>query len=166
MFVLASVTAVVLLQRLAAPFRTLAFVCALVLVPSLGASRARDLGAFGLWESERRFVEIAEFAGSQPESAVFLAMQHAGSVAYYSGRTVLRWDWIEPGEIDRCVEALAASGRRVFAALEDWEIAEIRTRLAGSAAIAALGAPVFSARDREAIDAHVFLIRDAVVNGN
>lgn len=165
-FVLASVTAVVLLQRLAAPFRTLAFVCALVLVPSLGASRARDLGAFGLWESERRFVEIAEFAGSQPESAVFLAMQHAGSVAYYSGRTVLRWDWIEPGEIDRCVEALAASGRRVFAALEDWEIAEIRTRLAGSAAIAALGAPVFSARDREAIDAHVFLIRDAVVNGN
>jgi hypothetical protein len=54
----------------------------------------------------------------------------------------------------------------VFAALEDWEIAEIRTRLAGSAAIAALGAPVFSARDREAIDAHVFLIRDAVVNGN
>jgi hypothetical protein len=156
----------VLLQRLAAPFRTLAFVCALVLVPSLGASRARDLGAFGLWESERRFVEIAEFAGSQPESAVFLAMQHAGSVAYYSGRTVLRWDWIEPGEIDRCVEALAASGRRVFAALEDWEIAEIRTRLAGSAAIAALGAPVFSARDREAIDAHVFLIRDAVVNGN
>ena len=110
----ATVTAVVLLQRLPVPFRTLAFVCALVLVPSLGASRARDLGAFGLWESERRFVEIAEFAGSQPESAVFLSMQHAGSVSYYSGRTVLRWDWIEPGEVDRCVDALAASGRRVF----------------------------------------------------
>jgi hypothetical protein len=166
-FVLAAVTAVVLLQRLPAAFRTLAFVCALVLVPSLGASRARDLGAFGLWESERRFVEVAEYARTQPESAVFLSMQHAGSVSYYSGRTVLRWDWIEPGEIDRCVDALVASGRRVFAALEDWEVAEVRTRLAGSAAIAALGTPVFRARDREAIDAYVFLIRDTTaVNGN
>jgi hypothetical protein len=166
-FVLAAVTAAVLLDHLPWAFRTLAFVCALVLVPSLGASRARDLGAFGLWESERRFVEIAEYAGAQPESAVFLSMQHAGSVAYYSGRTVLRWDWIEPQEIDRCVDALAASGRRVFAALEDWEIDEVRKRLAGSAAIAALDTPVFRARDREAIDAYVFLIRDAApANGN
>ena len=99
--VLAAVTVVAMLNRLPPAFRTLAFVWTLVLVASLGASKARDLGAFGLWESERRFVEVAEYAGTQPASAVFLSMQHAGSVAYYTGRTVLRWDWIEPNELDR-----------------------------------------------------------------
>lgn len=165
--VLAAVTGVAALGRLPAAFRTLAFVWTLVLVASLGASKARDLGAFGLWESERRFVEVAEYAGTRPESAVFLSMQHAGSVAYYSGRTVLRWDWIEPTELDRVVEQLAASGHSVFAALEDWEVAELRKRLAGSAAIAALDTPVFRARDREAIDAFVFLVRaEAAASGN
>ena len=165
--VLAAVTGVAALNRLPSSFRTLAFAWTLVLVASLGASKARDLGAFGLWESERRFLEVAEYAGTQPASAVFLSMQHAGSVAYYSGRTVLRWDWIEPAELDRVVEQLAASGRSVYAALEDWEIAELRKRLAGSAAIAALDTPVFRARDREAIDAFVFLVRaEAVPNGN
>jgi hypothetical protein len=158
-FVLGAVTAAAALARFPAPFGTLALVWALVLVPSLGASRARDLGAFGLWESERRFVEVAEYAGLQPPSAVFVSMQHAGSVAYYTGRTVLRWDWIEPDEIDAALAALAASGRSVYAALDDWEVAELRTRLAGSAAIAGLHTPVFRSRDREAIDAYVFLLR-------
>jgi len=165
--VLAAVTVVAMLNRLPPAFRTLAFVWTIVLVASLGASKARDLGAFGLWESERRFVEVAEYAGTQPASAVFLSMQHAGSVAYYTGRTVLRWDWIEPNELDRALDLLAASGRSVYAALEDWEITELRTRLAGSAAIAALRTPVFQARDREAIDAYVFLLRQGLTaNGN
>jgi hypothetical protein len=165
--VLCAVTTVAALNRLPSAFRTLAFAWTLVLVASLGASRARDLGAFGLWESERRFLEVAEYAGAQPPSAVFLSMQHAGSVAYYSGRTVLRWDWIEPTELDRIVELLAASGHSVYAALEDWEIGELRKRLAGAAAIAALDTPVFRARDREAIDAFVFLVRaEATPNGN
>jgi hypothetical protein len=166
-FVLGAVTAVAVLTRLPGSFGTLALVWTLVLVPSLGASRSRDLGAFGLWESERRFVEVAEYAGSQPPSAVFVSMQHAGSVAYYTGRTILRWDWIEPHEIDAALDALAASGRSVYAALEDWEVAELRTRLAGSAAIAALHTPVFRSRDREAIDAYVFLLRQGLdPNGN
>ena len=77
------------------------------------------------------------------------------------------WDWIEPNELDRALDLLAASGRSVYAALEDWEITELRTRLAGSAAIAALRTPVFQARDREAIDAYVFLLRQGLTaNGN
>jgi hypothetical protein len=167
LIVLAAVTGVAAVGWLPAAFRTLAFAWTVVLVVSLGASKARDLGAFGLWESERRFLEVAEYAAAQPASAVFLSMQHAGSVAYYSGRTVLRWDWLEQTELDRVVEQLAASGRRVYAALEDWEIAELRKRLIGSAAIAALDTPVFRARDREAIDAFVFLVRaEAVPTGN
>jgi hypothetical protein len=166
-FILAAVTAVAVLNRLPARFGTLALAWTLVLVPSLGASRSRELGAFGLWETERRFVEVADYAGSQPPSAVFVSMQHAGSVAYYTGRTILRWDWIEPNEIDAAIDTLAASGRSVYAALEDWEVAEVRKRLAGSAAIAALHTPVFSSRDREAIDAYVFLLRQGLdPNGN
>lgn len=159
--VLAAVTVVAGLVRLPPAIRTLAFVWVLALIPSLGVSRARDLGAFALRDSEHRFVEIGEYAGSRPESAVFLSMQHAGSIAYYGGRTVLRWDWIEPSEFDRVVDELSASGRSVYAALEDWEVAQLRTRLAGSAVVAALDTPVFRARDREAIDAAVFLVREA-----
>ena len=140
---------------------------ALSTIAQCAAALAAILGAFGLWESERRFVEVAEYAGSQPASAVFVSMQHAGSVAYYTGRTILRWDWIEPHEIDAALDALATAGRTVYAALEDWEVAEVRTRLAGSAAVAALDTPVFRARDREAIDAYVFLLRRGLApNGN
>lgn len=159
--VLAAVTVVFGLGRLPPAFRTLAFAWTLILVPSLGASRARDLGAFDLHDSEQRFVELGEYAGTRPTSAVFLSMQHAGSVVYYGGRTVVRWDWIEPNEIDRVVDELASSGRSVYAVLEDWEVAQVRTRLAGTAALAGLDVPVFQARDREAIDAYVFLIRAA-----
>jgi hypothetical protein len=160
-FVLAAATVMAIVELVPQPLRTVVAVLALVIVPCVGWSRSREARAFALWDNERRFTEVAGFVGDQPLGSVFVSMQHSGSLAYYTGRPLVRWDWLAPLEADRVIADLAAAGHSVYAVLDEWEVAAVQSRFPGSALASSLREPVFRSGERVAITAFVFLVRPA-----
>ena len=104
----------------------------LVLVPTRQISTAVRLDVFRLPLSERRFADAAQLVSNLPRDAVLLSMFHSGSIYYYTGRPVLRWDWVGPDELAPTVNRLESAGHPVFAILDDAEESQFRSRFAAS----------------------------------
>lgn len=80
------------------------------------------LGTLTIGHGEGRYVALAEYVEKQlPENAVFISMQHSGTLRFYSGRRTLRFDFIPPGEFASTIDWLTAHNHRPFLVLEDWE---------------------------------------------
>jgi hypothetical protein len=93
-------------------------------------------GAFTMHEVERKYPDAGAFVRDHaPPTAVVLAMQHSGSIRYYSGRQTIRWDLIERSSLDRTIEAYRASGREPFAVLDGDEDAAFRERFQAGAQV-------------------------------
>jgi hypothetical protein len=141
---LMALTLLVLLRRVTGPLAGGAMLALLVLATSWGLARGRSLGAFMAAPSEQRYVDVAEFARRLEPDAVFATMQHSGSLHYYTARPILRWDWTEPAEIDRAMDALRAAGHAVYVVLEEWEEPAFRSRFAGTRTLSSLGRPLLT----------------------
>lgn len=155
--VLQAITLTALCRRAPAPLRGVAIAMVAVLVASWGVGRARSLGAFRLQHSEQRYLDVAYFARGLPSGAVFLSLQHSGSLPYNAGATVLRWDWIDPSELDRAIAELSRKGRVAYAVLDDWEEAQFRERFAATQTVSRLRL-LFSAGGPPAITARVYAV--------
>ena len=137
--------------RAAGPTATVRF-AALTAFTVIAASHAmrfidtRDL--LGIGTGERRYLEPAlHIASATPPDAVIIAMQHSGSVRYYTGRLIVRWDNLDPAWLDRSVAFLRERGIAPYLLVEDWEEKEFRTRFAGQRTIADLDrGPIATAR--------------------
>jgi len=71
-----------------------------------------------------------ELASRTPGNAVFLAMQHSGSLRYYTGRLTVRYDILPIGSLEPALALLRARGYRPYFVLEEWEVAKFRARFA------------------------------------
>jgi len=149
-----------LCRRLPVALRSAAVVAVAVMVCSWQIERAHAIGAFQLHRSERRYLDVAGFARTLPANAVFMTLHHSGSLPYYIAATVLRWDWLQPHEIDRVVAEIAAKGRPLYAVIDDLEEPQFRTKFAGTRTAARLGTPVFSAGDGAGITSRVYLVTE------
>ena len=90
-------------------------------------------------EGEEKYSDAGVFVDRvTPPNAVIVSMQHSGSIRYYSGRTTLRYDFMDPGWLDRAVEYLEARGRPVYLLLDEWEVPRLKERFPGQRAIAVL----------------------------
>lgn len=79
--------------------------------------------------SERRYVVVADYAQNAfPANAVFISMQHSGSVQYYGNRKTVRYDWLPPAALDEAVEQLTKLGFKPYFLFEDWEEPRFRAR--------------------------------------
>ena len=88
------------------------------------------LGTLTIGHGEGRYIAVADFVEKQlPENAVFISMQHSGTLRFYSGRRTLRFDFIPPGEFSSTIDWLTANNHRPFLVLEDWEEAIYREHL-------------------------------------
>jgi hypothetical protein len=97
----------------------------------------RDI--LGTGKGERRYLEPAlHLASTIPPDAVIVAMQHSGSLRYYTGRLILRWDELDPSWLDRTVAFLRARGIATYLVAESWEEEQIRSRFAGQQTLADL----------------------------
>ena len=101
-------------------------------------------GAFDLRTSEQRYVTTAQYVADRfPSNAVFLTMQHSGTIRHYAGRLTLRWDAIEASWFDRSPEVLKRLGFDPYILVEDTEEGDLKTRLGGQTRLGALDwAPV------------------------
>jgi hypothetical protein len=90
---------------------------------------------------KRRYLDAAvHIDRAVPPEAVILAMQHSGSVRYYTGRLTMRWDVLDPASLDRAVDTLRTRGVAAYALLESWEEADFRGRFAGQRSLGMLTA--------------------------
>jgi len=92
-------------------------------------STAERVGTFGLHGAEEKYPAVGAFVREQlPPAAFVFAMQHSGSIRYYSGCYTLRWDRLDRAALDQTITALRAAGHEPFAALDPDEEIEFRKR--------------------------------------
>jgi hypothetical protein len=147
--VLIAAGAVAIARALPQPFGRIATAAALCMMIAATISFAEDKEVFGgLRANERRYVDIGEFAADRlPPNAALFAVQHSGSLRFYSGRLTLRYDWVQPAWAAAVPAAVERAGRHPFLVVDDFEIPQVRRQF-GFPADAALPWPIV-ARMRE-----------------
>ena len=106
----------------------------------------RDL--LGIGRGEQRYTEPAlHLARTAAPDAVIFAMQHSGSLRYYTGRLIVRWDALDPAWLDRAVAFLRGRGIDTYLVVEKWEEERVRSRFAGQQTLGDLDrGPIATAR--------------------
>jgi hypothetical protein len=94
-----------------------------------------------LKEQHRRIVQLGEHVNTSiPAGAVIVAGEQSGSMRYYTGRPVVRWEAASVEDLTRALEALRTANRPVWVVLDAWEEEPFRAKFA-SVAPAALDWP-------------------------
>jgi hypothetical protein len=112
---------------------------ALVITLCLGlavwlAVRAKSVGAFDLRQGELKYPEVGRFVRDRlPSSAFVLAAQHSGSVRYYGGRPILRWDLLGRTSLDPAIASLRRAGYEPFVVVDVDEEPVFRKRFLSGA---------------------------------
>ena len=90
-------------------------------------------GAFPSGEGDHRYVSIAKIVEQATEpTAVIFTGQHSGPTRYYAGRTIVRYELVDPAWLDRAVQWLTAAGRRPYFLLEEYEVLDWEKRFAAA----------------------------------
>ncbi len=104
----------------------------LVVVLSLAAvnvTAARSLGAFRVAEEQSRAALAGRYlAAALGERSVVIAGEQSGSMRYYTGRPIVRWDLMPEDALAAVVDRLSAAGYDVWVALDAWEEEPFRRR--------------------------------------
>jgi hypothetical protein len=139
MTVLAALVLLNAARRIAprAPVATAAVVCAMV--AALSIRSAASLAVFGMREGEQKYPRVGGFVREQlPATAFVLAVQHSGSITYYSGRPTLRWDMLDAASLDRAIASLRRAGYEPYVVLDGGENEQFRAH--------------FGARNQQAVE--------------
>ena len=156
----------IVLRRLPIAWRPVgALIVALVLLAH-GVSLARSRDVFRLADQQRRVEQVADFISTTlPAGAVIIAGEQSGSLRYYTGRSILRWDAASPESLASALTALATTGHPVVVALDAWERAPFRARFSGLANVSLEWPAAFEAGTSHR--AHVWRLtdRDPFLNG-
>jgi hypothetical protein len=116
-----------------------------LVVGGLGATWigvARERAAFELQRMERPFIEAGTFVAAHlPDRAVVLTVRHSGSVYYYSRRSIVSWDTLEPGSLNRTLAFLRAQGLTPVVLIETAEEPEFRMRFGAASEAGGLDWP-------------------------
>jgi hypothetical protein len=98
---------------------------------SFGIVQARDRDTFRLAGQQDRIARIAATLSSQlAERDVIVSGEQSGSMRFYTGHEVVRWDALQAGEWPAIVATLAGNGRGVWIVLDAFEEPLFRSRLA------------------------------------
>jgi hypothetical protein len=146
MLVLSTAVILDLARRVAPGYGSWAAVIVILAVSGLSADKSESVGTFGVRATEQKYPAVGEFVRYRlPESAFVMAMQHSGSIRYYSGRHTLRWDLLDRASLASAVSSLREAGYTPFAILDPEEDDEFHKR--------------FSTASREALDRMVVVGR-------
>ena len=135
----AAVSFTSLMER--ARWRHAAVVAATVVVVALtvhGWRFATEHGVFSAQQADERYTRAIAHVRTLERNAVLVSLAHSGTLWFYTGRDVLRFDAIEGAEIDAAVADLQARGRPVYLVGDPFEIEMFRRRFAGTDAAARL----------------------------
>jgi hypothetical protein len=158
LFVSLAVVLVLGSERVPPLWRSIALAAVVGVIAVRGFDYARDRSAFDT-AGELRFRVIGEaIAQRLPENAVVLAMQHSGSVRYYAGREIVRWDQVPPDRLDRLMKRLRRLGRPAYLVLDPWEVPEFQKLFAHRSPLGSLDWP--PAIELERVEVRVWELGD------
>jgi hypothetical protein len=90
---------------------------------------ARSFDAFKLQDQLRRVEQVAQaIAHTAPPNAVIIAGEQSGSMRYYTGRSILRWEAATPETFPKAIETLLESERPLYIVLDAWEMELFRNK--------------------------------------
>jgi hypothetical protein len=106
----------------------LAFVIALSVIAA-GISIAQSKGTFRLAAQLQRVGQVANYLrdGVEP-NAVIVAGEQSGSMRYYTGKPILRWDAASPEAIGLAMRELDRAQRPIYIVLDAWEEGLFRSK--------------------------------------
>ena len=149
-FIMVGLAAVIVAvhARLAAsrwqPIATVVMTLATVLLGAWTFASAARGEVFGQWRGAQPEAPLGQLVRTHTvENSVVLVWERSGTIRYYSGRTTLRYDFLEGEWLDRAVAWLAERGVHVYAVLDPNHVEQCRRRFAGQKTLAALDRPVF-----------------------
>ena len=94
---------------------------------------ARSFDTFKLADQLARVQTVANYLNANVEpSAVLLSGEQSGSMRYYTGRSILRWEAASPEALTTAFPVLAQSNRAVFIVLDAWEESPFRAKLSSA----------------------------------
>ena len=85
------------------------------------ATASQRLGVLNVRNAERRYEQIAQVASELPEKSVFVSLQHSGSLRYYTGRPILRYNSIPVDELKQLLGSLRTRGYGTYLVLDESE---------------------------------------------
>jgi hypothetical protein len=88
--------------------------------------------ATDLATSEPRYRQVAVAAQEMPANAIFMSFAHSGSLRYYTGRDVLRWDWMDRAGVDAALDYLRDRGYHLYWVGDSIERESVRARFGSS----------------------------------
>ena len=153
-------------ERVSRRFGSLAVTWALVAVTVFAIVRgihvSRWEGVFSGGDVHQGFADAGRYIDSAaPRRSVVLAMQHSGSVRYYSGRLTVRYDILDAAWLDRSIKYFEESGIRTYAVLEEWEERVFRDRFAGQQAVQLLDAGPMAIRQNPGGQIRVYALQSS-----
>jgi hypothetical protein len=84
--------------------------------------------AFNLYRYESRYRTVGLYLKETlPPNAVVVTFQESGAIHYYTGVSIVRWDYL-PNELDDAVNGLRSKGLHPLLVVEDWELPMLRER--------------------------------------
>lgn len=120
-----------LIAALPPPARGPALLVAVLSLAAVNVASARSLGVFRVADEQSRALLAGRYlASSLGERSVVLAGEQSGSVRYYTGRPIVRWDLMPDAALAAAVNRLSAAGYDVWVALDAWEEEPFRRRFA------------------------------------
>jgi 4-amino-4-deoxy-L-arabinose transferase-like glycosyltransferase len=144
--IFASVALAAALDRVRVALRpALAFAIMLVIVAS-GIAVARSKDTFRLSAQLRRVGQVADFVRGQAEpNAVIVAGEQSGSMRYYTGKSILRWEAASADAMGVAVRELDRTSRPIYIVLDAWEESLFRAKYAFTPSVALDWPPVLEA---------------------
>lgn len=154
------------------PFLFIAILSVTSSAPFLDRPRARKYALTGLtlvllvsharfisqWDmlntkaGELKYPVVARYARTAlPANAVFISMQHSGSIQYYAGRKTLRFDWLPARSLDEAVAQLNRLGYKPYFLLEHWEEPAFQSKFGARSDLAKLDWPATFEFRREGV---------------
>lgn len=117
------------IERRSAAARLPVFFAVAIGIVAHGLLVARSFDAFELKSQLGRVGQVAEAIDhTAPANAVIVAGEQSGSMRYYTGRSILRWDAGTVETFPRAIEELLTSERPIYIVLDAWEMELFRER--------------------------------------
>jgi hypothetical protein len=111
--------------------RTTAILLVAALTGSIAFQGWRYAQQKGGFRGEDRFARAVDFANTLPQNTVLVSLGHSGTLHFYTGRDVLRWDLLLGTELDSALAYLRRLGHPVYFIGDPFEATEFQRQFAG-----------------------------------
>ena len=97
-----------------------------------GWSFAAEEGFFEYARHEQRFARAVFFAAGLPRNAILVSNAYSGTLRFYSGRDVLRWEVVSREHLDDALGYLRGKGHPLYFVGDAFEVEEFKGRFPGT----------------------------------